>query len=229
MLRGVANQVVDGLDRLGKVFMVADLAATIGQPQRLAFVLIDIDEVNIAGNIELPRSQLAHANDPQRHFLAFRAGRSAVTGVQLLAHLGTGAIQRKLCQFRHATRDRVQIGLLGTIERHQALHDQLTHHPQRGRQIPALLLLQSLQRLLHGGTHRSAGRQNVHDIGITTMEALPETRMRCGKRSRGRWKMVCDLHAWHFGVQVHRFSAPLHLVSCTAKSRQGIIPSPVNL
>ena len=102
---GVANQGVDGFDGFAKVFVVADLSATIGQPLGFPFVLVDINEVNVAGDIQLASSQFAHANNPQRNGQAFRAERRAIAGVQLLASLQAGAVECQLCQSGHTPGD----------------------------------------------------------------------------------------------------------------------------
>ncbi|KAF5288817.1 hypothetical protein FQR65_LT20891 [Abscondita terminalis] len=64
VLGGVADQAVDALDRASEVFVVGDDAPAVGLACRLAVVLVDIDQVDVAGDIELARAELAHADDP---------------------------------------------------------------------------------------------------------------------------------------------------------------------
>ncbi|MPM43080.1 hypothetical protein SDC9_89753 [bioreactor metagenome] len=64
VLRGVAHQAVDGLDGAREVFVVGQLAAPVRQACGFAVVFVDVDEVDVAGDIQLARAQLAHAHHP---------------------------------------------------------------------------------------------------------------------------------------------------------------------
>ena len=63
MLGDVTNQAVDGLDRTRKIFVVRDASAAFGAAGGVAIVLVDVDQVDVAGDIELARTELAHADD----------------------------------------------------------------------------------------------------------------------------------------------------------------------
>ena len=87
VLGGLANQRVNQLDLGGKVLVVGD--AALARHQRLraagsvAIVVVDVDQVDVAGDIELSPAQLAHAHHPQLGALAVRAQRRTVQCVQL--------------------------------------------------------------------------------------------------------------------------------------------------
>ena len=133
VLCGVTNQCIDGFDGFAKVFMVADFAAAICKALRFAFVLIDVNKVNVAGDIELACAKLAHADDPQGNRLTVGAGRRSMPGVQLLAHVQAGAIQYQLCQNGDCAGNRMQISLAVTVQHHEPFHDQLPQNTQCSR------------------------------------------------------------------------------------------------
>ena len=148
MLGHFADQRIDALDRAGEIFMVGNAAPAIGLARGLAFVFVDVDQVDVAGDIELACTELAHAHDPQRHHLALGAHGRAMAAVEFRAHLVAGPVQRHLGKLGHGLRHHGQRGLLGAVQLHQALHHQLAQHAQRARQLHALVQ-QGLQRLLH--------------------------------------------------------------------------------
>ena len=76
MLRHFANHGLDYFDDLGEILMVADASCPSGNTRcircarRLSIFVIDINQIDIARDIELARAQFAHANDPQHGFFA---------------------------------------------------------------------------------------------------------------------------------------------------------------
>ena len=65
MLGGIAHQAVDGLDRAGKIFMDRDSVKPLCIACRFAILVKDINQINVAGDVQLTGAQLAHANDPK--------------------------------------------------------------------------------------------------------------------------------------------------------------------
>ena len=101
----LANQRKDGLDLLREILVVGDSSAPVGQACGFTIVVIDINQVNVAGDIELAPTQLAHADDPQlgAAVAAAWAGalRHTVRGVQRLPGCLHGHIQCQLGQLGH--------------------------------------------------------------------------------------------------------------------------------
>ena len=64
VLGGLAHGVVDVFDRLAKVLVVADAVAALFVAGGFAVVVVDVDQVDVAGHVELARAQLAHAHHP---------------------------------------------------------------------------------------------------------------------------------------------------------------------
>jgi hypothetical protein len=92
VLLGVAHQRVDDLHRLGEVFLVFDAATAIGFARGFAVVVVDVDEIDIAGHVELAPAELAHAHHPHLGPLAVRADGRAVAFVELAAGFGAGSL-----------------------------------------------------------------------------------------------------------------------------------------
>ena len=188
----VANQVVDGLDLTGKILVVGNLAAAISATGGLAVLVVDINQVNIAGDIQFTRSELAHAYDPQlgtlcRCAAAFRALRCTMRGIQGFLGFEHRHIKRQLGQFGHGPGYHGQCGLasgLGiTIEHCQTLHHQLPQHPQGSADCHAFSE-QGLQGLFHVRAYRCTVRQQAQLAGVAAAYALHKTRI--ARRGGGR-------------------------------------------
>ena len=133
MFGGVADQRIDGLDLVRKVLVVGCLAAAVRAASGLAILVIHIYEVDVAGDIELARAQLAHADHPQAGaagglaaIACARQQRRAVQGVEFLLRAVHGDIQRQFGQLGHGTGDHAQRRLRWclAVQHHQALeHD----------------------------------------------------------------------------------------------------------
>ena len=101
VLGDVANQAEHRPDLARKVLVVGNLATAVFAACGFAVLVVHIDQVNVAGHIELARAQLAHANHPHLGPGAAFGLRRAMRRIQLLARMLHGDIQRQFGQFRH--------------------------------------------------------------------------------------------------------------------------------
>ena len=129
-----------------------------------------------AGDIEFVGTELAHADHPQLHGLALGAHRGAMAGIEFLAGVLAGAVQRQLGQLRDCGGDVGQGGLCITVELDQALHDQLAQHPQ-GRARVVAARQQGVADRVHRGPAGSPGGQQGQIAGVAPVQALQETRV----------------------------------------------------
>ena len=60
----LADQTAHAAHGAHEIFMVGNLPAPVGQAAGFTIGFIDADQVNVAGDIELARAELAHADDP---------------------------------------------------------------------------------------------------------------------------------------------------------------------
>ena len=108
VLSGFADQLVQALGRFGEIFLKADAVAARKRAGLarcacgLAVGLVQIDQVDIAGNIQFACAQLAHAHDPEIDAAAIGLEWCAVQGVKLCKSLFAGHIQRQFGQMGHA-------------------------------------------------------------------------------------------------------------------------------
>ena len=136
MFSGLANQGVNRFDLLCKILVVRNAAAPrvdlIRTACRLPVVVVNVNQIDVAGHIEFTRAQLAHAHHP--HLGAFTAGglRRAVLYVQHCLRFAHGHIKRQLSQLGHGARYHRQRSLGFAVEDDQALHHQLTQYAQGG-------------------------------------------------------------------------------------------------
>ena len=70
MFGRLPNQAVNRAYTLGKIFLVGNAASTLRIACRFTVGLKHVDQVNVAGDIQLAPTQLAHANHPQWRALA---------------------------------------------------------------------------------------------------------------------------------------------------------------
>jgi len=175
VLGGVADQAVDRLDLVREVFVVRDLPAAVAASDGFTVVVVDIDQVDVAGDIQFARPQLAHADHP--HPGAFPAGglRRAVLGVEHGARLPHGHVEGQFRQFGHGAGHDFQRCLVFAgavaIEHHQPFHHQLAQHPQRGAGFQPLRQ-QGIQGGLHACPNGCAGGQQRKPFGIAAAHAL---------------------------------------------------------
>ena len=130
VLGGVANQGVNLLHHPIEKHLVVDHATAIGQALRLTVFVIHINQVDVAGHIQLGRAQLAHAHDPQLRHNPLRCARQAMAQRHPLGGELQGLIKRELGQPGHGLGHHEQGCLLFAIKHHQTLHHQLAQHPQ---------------------------------------------------------------------------------------------------
>ena len=78
MVGGVAHQGVDAAYQLAKIRLVRNTPPPIGIACRIAVLVVDVDEVDVARDIQLPRPQLAHAHNANLRACAMGRARLAV-------------------------------------------------------------------------------------------------------------------------------------------------------
>ena len=86
-------------------------------------------------------------------------------------------------------------------------------------------MLQRLQGHLHRCAIGNPWGQYAQHVGIPAMQALPKARVGGGWAGNGRLNMVCDLHAWHWLVRVHRTLRLFPLGSYPELGKRAIIPA----
>ena len=124
--------------RLAEIFMVRDPAALLGIASRLAVLVIDIDQVDVAGDVELARTQLAHADDPQLGALAVGPDGPAMQCIEFVQHLAAGGVERELGQLRHRQRHLLHRCLRRAVQGHQAFQHDLAQDAQRRAEVGAV-------------------------------------------------------------------------------------------
>ena len=170
MFGRVTNQAVNQFDGLGKVIMVADAPATIGQATGFAVFVVHINQVNVARHIQLARAKLSHADDPQHGAFALRRRGHAIARIELLLSFLEGDVQSEFAQLSHGACDRLERRALIAVQHHQALEHQLAQHPQG---IPtAVGFAQRFKTGVKGGLDRCARRQQVQVSLIAPSQAL---------------------------------------------------------
>ena len=176
MLRGVADQAVDLAHRLAKVFVVGQAVATLRIARGLAIAVIDVDEIDVTGDVEFTRAEFAHSDNPQPGALAVVGTGSAMGRIEHNLHMGPGAVQREAGQRGHRLRDVMQRLVLVTVAHQQALQHQLAQDAQARTQIMAALH----QRVQRGGAmlqRWNARCQQVQQGFVAAAHALAKTRV----------------------------------------------------
>ena len=105
VLRGLAHQRINGAHPLAKILLVGNAAPALGRARRLAVLVVDVNQVNIAADVQFTRAQLAHADHAYRALVARGSARRAVRGFQVCAGLGCGGAQGELGQISHRAGD----------------------------------------------------------------------------------------------------------------------------
>ena len=106
MFSHIAHKRLHALDQLAKELVVGDALGAHGIALGLPFVLVNIDEVNVARNIELAPPQFAHPNDPQLAGLAWpRRARLSIDVDKLATAEAQRAVQTPLRQLGHGQGD----------------------------------------------------------------------------------------------------------------------------
>ena len=188
MLRRVADHREDQAHRARKIFLVRQPTATVGCSGSLAVFVVHIDQVDVAGDVQFARAQLAHADHPETGPIALCRHRRAVAAVQFGEGLGAGHVEREFSQSRDAVSDRFQ-RLLRAVQHDQAVHHQLPQDAQaHARQMA--LRAQRPKGIGQGGVGgRPVGQQRQHRL-VAPLESLKEARAGlrqsgCGRRGDG--------------------------------------------
>ena len=182
VLGGVADQSEDQTYRAGKILLVGDPAVAVRRSGCFAVFVVDVDQVDVARNIELARTELAHADNPQLCAFAEGGHRRPVAGIKFRERLATGHVQREFGQRGDAVGDDLQ-SLLCTVQDDQAVHDQLTQDAQRSTRRVSL----SPQRCEGRGDARGSGGARGQEgklRRITPLQSLKEARSGLGRGCR---------------------------------------------
>ena len=177
VLGGFAHQRVDDLDRAREVFVEAGPAGTAGLAVRagaaagFTIAFVDVDQVDVAGDVQFARTQLAHAHDPQIAARAIGLERGTEAGIELFEGLVAGDVERHFGQPGHAERD-ARHGLAAiAVEHGQTLHHELAQHAQRAAYVqPAFA--QGLVAGAHGLAVGQAGSQQRQFLLVAAMQPL---------------------------------------------------------
>ena len=98
-----------GAHQFAKVFLRADDAAWLTAGLRhtggVAVAVEDVNEIDVAGHIELARTELAHAQNAQAGGRAFLVERRAVLCGQFAVGVLVGRVQREFGQIGHGLGD----------------------------------------------------------------------------------------------------------------------------
>ena len=138
VLGGVAHQGINGLDHLGKKLLVGNAATALGIAGGIAVLVIDVDQVNVAGHVEFARTQLAHADDAQLAQIPLHSAGATVLLLQHCIAVLVGLVQRQFGQFGHHPGHLAQRALLIAVQAKQSLHGQLAGHPQGCTDVKSL-------------------------------------------------------------------------------------------
>ncbi|MNS94994.1 hypothetical protein D3C72_1292320 [compost metagenome] len=218
MLGHVAHQRIDALHGPREVLLVRQLAAPVGIAGRVAVHVVQVDEVDVAGHVELARAELAHADHPQLRALAFGAERRAVLGVEFMAGVLAGDVQGQFGQLGHGGGHHRERGLLVAVECDQTFHRELAHDAQRiahghaacaqgvvgdghrfapglaGRQQFKLGRIAAAQPLDESGTGRKRGRRRIGWQLIHTGVGWRGTRLKAGGHNSRHSAILNERH-----------------------------------
>ena len=173
---GLANQGIHAFDGAGKVLLAADLVAPLAVARGLAVFFVDINQVNVAGHVQLARPELAHAHHPHFGPLAARFEGRAMQTIEVSTDVLPRDVQRFFGQPGHGLSDLLQGDLARGVQLYQALQGQLPQHPQ-GRWGVKAGRLQGRKGGAQAVPRRRAGGQQRQHIGITAVQTLNKTRV----------------------------------------------------
>ncbi len=136
VLGHAADQGLHGAHQFAKVFLGADhtarLAPGLRHTGRVAVAVKDVNQIDVAGHIELARAELAHAQNAQTGGRTFLVQRRAVLRCQFTVGVLVGGIQREFGQVGHGLGDPGQGQHLCAVQCEQALEHQLPGDAQGG-------------------------------------------------------------------------------------------------
>ena len=176
VLGGVADQGVDRAHRLGEVLLVRDAAAPLGIAAGFAVLVVDVDQVDVARDVEFACAELAHADDPEQGARAAGGRGFAVALRQGLLHVAAGLLQGKFGQVGHGLGHLLQAGPGIAVQAQQAFEHQLAGDAQ-GAGAVAAAGLQGRERLRHRALIRQTRRQQVQLAFIAAAHALAKARV----------------------------------------------------
>ncbi len=176
ILGHLADQLLQAASQSGEVFVSADHACAMGPPEGLSVGLVDVDQVDIGGDIEFARSELAHADDPEIDRPTLLVDHSPVALIEFRPTRTHRSIQRHLGQFGHHPGDRHHRCLLFDVEHSQPLHHQLPGDAQRRSQT-ASTCQQGVNAARHGLAVRFPRRQQAQVSGENPPDTLHKARM----------------------------------------------------
>ena len=160
----------------GEIFLVGEAPAPLGVTGGLTVFVIDINEVNVARYIELPRAELAHAHDPKLRPLARRGGGRTMGLVERQLDFSARFVECEFGQMGHGLGDVLQRRLSVAVQAQQAFQHQLARHPQ-GTACVKTLRTKCLEGLRHGVRVGQACRQKMQLTFIAATNALAKTRV----------------------------------------------------
>jgi len=137
----------------------------------MSVLVVHINQINVAGDIELACAQFAHADDPQLGATTLLGDGSAIQRIELGQRLLAGMVQRQFSQFGDRSGHHLQGRTLLAIQHHQALDHELAQHTQGCAQFTQSRQ-QRNQGLLHGVAHRRARGQYGQDISVAPTQTL---------------------------------------------------------
>ena len=156
VLGDVANQGVERAHRFGKVLLVGNATAPLRVAGGVAVLVVNVNQVDVAGDIQLAGAEFAHADNPELGAGAVRGARRAVGLVQRQLDLRAGPLQGELRQVGHGLGDLAQGGLFIAVQTQQAFQHQLAGGAQGAAGVVAQRL-QGLKGQRHGRLIRDPG------------------------------------------------------------------------
>ena len=181
MLGALAHGLVNVFDQLAKKLVVGDAQATLGVAGGLAVLVVDVNQVDVAGDIEFSSAEFAHAHDPALGRHIARHGR-AVQRREFGHGQLVGQVQGQLGQLGHGVGDVYQRRALLAVEHRQTFQNQVPQHTQCRRSTQARGF-QFRQAQIHLRLAWHAGGQEVQDIGIASTNTGHKARM-FGRRAQ---------------------------------------------
>jgi len=185
-----------------------------------AVVVVDVDKVDVAGDIEFACTQFAHAHNAQLRPLAQRPQGRAMQRIERAAAVFKGHIQGQFGQRGHGQGHAVEVELGIAILRHQAFQHQLAQDAQCGPRGQAFSC-QCVQHRLHSHAVRNTGGQLIEVVPIAPAHSLGKTRPGRAQldRFRVRWPGHNSLHIEHCTMTdvTSKPSRPLQLLATSVR------------
>ena len=163
-------------------------AVGLGAAAGVAVAFVEVDEVDVAGDVELARAELAHADDPEVAALAVGLEGGAVAGVELGEGVDAGEVEGDFGEPGDGEGDVLHGGAAVAVEHGQALHDELAQHAQGGAGVEAACAQGGISGA-QGVAVGHAGREQGQRVAVAAVDALHEARVQgLVRHGRGRWR-----------------------------------------